>query len=55
MLKEKEAIPAEAIAGPEARALVPLIAAAPIAGGFKIIFKDAKIVAKKVRIVRSEK
>jgi len=55
MLKQKEAIPSEAIVRPEAPVPVPLITAAPIAGGFKIIFKNAKIVAKKVRIVRSEK
>jgi len=55
MPKPKVAIPAETMVRPEAPVPMPLITAAPIAGGFKIIFKDAKIVAKKVRIVRSEK
>jgi len=47
----EEAVPAEAS---EAEALItaPALAATPIAGGFKIILKNAKIHAKKVRIRR---
>jgi len=50
----EEAVPAEASAEAEAEALItaPALAATPIAGGFKIILKNAKIHAKKVRIRR---
>jgi acetyl-CoA decarbonylase/synthase complex subunit beta len=33
----------------------PLISASPLGGGFKIILKDAKIYAKKIRIIKMEK
>jgi len=48
----EEAVPAEAPAEAEALITAPALAATPIAGGFKIILKNAKIHAKKVRIRR---
>jgi acetyl-CoA decarbonylase/synthase complex subunit beta len=49
--EEKIETPAES----EALISAPLISAIPVGGGFKIILKDAKIYAKKVRIVKMEK
>lgn len=48
----EEAAPAEVPAEVEAVVSAPVLTATPIAGGFKIILKNAKIHAKKVRIIR---
>jgi len=53
--KEKVAVAAEVPPEAEAPISIPLLTAMPVTGGFKIILKDAKIYAKKVRIIRSEK
>ena len=48
----EEAVPAEVPAEVEAAISAPVLTATPIAGGFKIILKNAKIRAKRVRIIR---
>ena len=48
----EEAVPAEVPAEVEAAVSAPVLTATPIAGGFKIILKNAKIRAKRVRIIR---
>jgi len=53
--KEKEAaVPAEVTVEPEVPVSESILSAIPAAGGFKIILKNVKIHAKKVRIIRKK-
>jgi len=53
--KEEAEVPAEAAVEAETLASMPILSSASIAGGFKVILKNTKIHAKKVRIKRREK
>jgi len=53
--KEEAEVPTVTPLEAEASASMPILSSAPIAGGFKIILKNAKIHAKKLRIKRREK